>query len=308
MMSRQIKLVWLKRLRYLSWLLVFGLPVYWAVRYNGLYRWFSEIQVAVFGGYMGLVSWVLPFLILSIPGIYLSGRIDALSTQGMSPEQVNAYFKKTYIGDLERSTALHHRIKRNGLLIVAITMMIGAAGVGSYYLALASFAGPLTVVDLGILRANQAPPSRYIETSGYVDLPRTVTVTSKSRRSVELKYFYIPLTSQDRPAPEFPLQVILEVGGKWRYDEIRRQSLNGRPITVKGVLTTGVDHIVLNGLHGRGVIVSESAWILKDRESPEDYRNMALAILLVLGGLGATGVCGILLTRRWKARRSSSNP
>ena len=52
-------------------------------------------------------------------------------------------------------------------------------------------------------------------------------------------------------------------------------------------------------------MIAENAWILEDGESPADYRNLGLALLFVLGGLGAIGVSGILLTRHLKVRHSN---
>jgi hypothetical protein len=50
---------------------------------------------------------------------------------------------------------------------------------------------------------------------------------------------------------------------------------------------------------------SRLARVISETRTPGDYRNLGLALSLVLGGPDATGVSGSLLFRRRKARKTN---
>src|SRR5436190_11615881 len=160
-MPPKTALKWLKVLRVIGWLFVFGLPAYWAFSYTGLYALLSDLQTKVFGDYMGLISWAISFVIVSIPSIYLSGRIDSIATRGMSPAETSAYYKRAYIGDIEKSERYERRLLRNTPLILSCVALIGGVGGGGYFLLQSRLVGPLTTIDIGSVNPAQKPPSRY---------------------------------------------------------------------------------------------------------------------------------------------------
>ncbi|CAN5199722.1 hypothetical protein BH11PSE11_BH11PSE11_38820 [soil metagenome] len=296
-MAPENALTLLKRLRYAGWVLVFFLPIYWAVTYSGLYRQFSEMQRAVFGDYMGLVSWTLSFLIVGIPSIYLSGRIDAIATRDMSAAEVSAYYRRVYIGDMEKSDRYRARLQRNTLLILSLVSLAGGVGVGGYFLFQAQRIGPMTVLDLGAFNPALNPSSRYVETAGTLRLAGAVTVVTTLDGST-FESFYIPLVAQRSVADAVPASLVLKVKSRWRLDEFRALGGGGAAVSMRGVLKRGLPSLVDEQFKKDGVRISDQAWTLADRESPEEYRMMGMALLLVLGGLGAIGVLGTWWMRR----------
>jgi hypothetical protein len=303
MVAPATKLFWLKRLRVASWLLVFCLPAYWAATDRGLYWVFAEMQIRAFDDHMPLVSWTLSFLITSIPAIYLSGRIDALSTQGFSPEQEREYFRKTYIGDLEKSNNFRQSLRRNAVLFLSLIALVGGVGAGSYFIVKSQMIGPHVTLNVSSLDVRREAPSHFATVTGYPVFRDTVA-TRRRVQDATFDYFYFPLVEESIPKQKIPLQLIVEIREKWRYQEVTDAGNGGRRTSITGVLSHAFPGVAAAALRRKGWQIPDNVWLLEDRQSPEEYRSMGLAILLVPGGLGALGVGSILLMRRFRKTHS----
>lgn len=301
-MKPTISLANLQRLRSANGVLAFGLPFYWAASYTGPYCLISEWQFSLFDDYLGFLSYALCLILLLLPSIVLTRSINVLATDGMTDEQINQYYKKTVIGDMDRSRAFKRRLYANIGLLLASTVIACALLGGGYFLGMAQYADAPSTLPIESLFGEQAPPSRYVLTSAYPDFNAALLVETKTRSST-LGTYYLPLSAEPAPEARQPIRVVLKVYGRWRYDALKETPAARLPIQLSGMLFTPIDNFVRLRFEQRGATLAQHHWVLDDSAAPGWYRDFGNAVLLWLGGFGVTWLLAIVAFRRWRGKK-----
>ncbi|MBI1889890.1 MAG: hypothetical protein HYS18_04535 [Burkholderiales bacterium] len=284
--------------RRVVWAFALILPTYWAFTYGGVYRTSSELQLQLTSAYMPLLSFAVSVIVVLIPAIYLTNRICAAETQGMSDAEAKAYRFQKREQKKKEGDEFEKWLNGHRALILFSTLLVLGSSLGGAFLWTAHRAGSLVSLQATQLHEMNEIPERYLAVQACYGASSAVEIKNNTRRGGTWEIYFPCLGTPGETA-----KLIIKATGKRDYQDIR--SIPPRRLRLAGIVNSEIPDYVLAQLRSRGISVAERVWVMDEGSSPEAYRTEGKLLWAVMGSIGAVGLLATLLWQSFRRRRKN---